>query len=387
MNSSWFALVYLVASGLAFRGNSFSPRPKLSSIYARSSQPYVNVSEPKWSPITIDTYVHVIVHTRPMPEDQVTEKEILQQLDVLNNDFRPYNISFDLKRLQLAPHPFWPDRDIYATDANEMGRSLRLGNFSSLNIYIRRQLSPLFPLMAGVTEQITEWTQISERDMERDGVEITFFSLPGRPPVGRSTGLGKALTHEVGHWLGLQHTFANSDMCIDGDGIEDTPIHKSFSGNCTEPWDSCPNMPGLDPIYNYMNYVVEDCYKEFTPGQVAHMHSVFKKRLLTETTIHRERWEEERHLQTWKSPKIVERCIGTKEWCEQGKEGSVDVCLSRRESTPGTALIPSGSSKKWYNASTNEGCVGSQEWCAKNGYKYISEQYCLSVRTKEEDDW
>lgn len=76
--------------------------------------------------------------------------------------------------------------------------------------------------------------------------------------------------HEVGHWLGLFHTF-NSPKDIEdatgcdgpGDYVDDTPAEAYPVGGdtCPEPGrDTCPGLPGLDPIDNYMTYVAEYVY-------------------------------------------------------------------------------------------------------------------------------
>ncbi len=77
----------------------------------------------------------------------------------------------------------------------------------------------------------------------------------------------RALTHEVGHWINLPHTWGNSNTpalasnCNEDDGVADTPN--------TQGWTSC-NLNGntcgsLDNVENYMDYSY--CSKMFTEGQ------------------------------------------------------------------------------------------------------------------------
>ena len=90
---------------------------------------------------------------------------------------------------------------------------------------------------------------------------------------------GDTLTHEVGHWLELFHTFDGG--CTDnpsyngGDQIEDTPAEASPNFFCPEPGDeprdSCPADPGLDPVNNFMDYSFDSCLFEFTEAQAARM--------------------------------------------------------------------------------------------------------------------
>ncbi|CRK32971.1 hypothetical protein BN1708_016210, partial [Verticillium longisporum] len=95
-------------------------------------------------------------------------------------------------------------------------------------------------------------------------------TVPGGTQAGFN--LGKTGTHEVGHWLGLYHTFQGG--CTgSGDQVSDTPAQASFSSGCPIGRDSCPGQAGLDPIHNYMDYSDDSCYEEFTPGQDARIHS------------------------------------------------------------------------------------------------------------------
>ena len=76
--------------------------------------------------------------------------------------------------------------------------------------------------------------------------------------------------HEVGHSLGLLHTFNyGCGSSQHGDYVDDTPTHAGANWGCAEGTDSCPDDPGLDPVDNLMNYVYStECpMSPFTPGQ------------------------------------------------------------------------------------------------------------------------
>ena len=85
---------------------------------------------------------------------------------------------------------------------------------------------------------------------------------------------GDVATHEVGHYLGLNHTFYNN--CTTGnDGVDDTPAHhEDYLWQCNNNLDSCPTLPGNDPVHNYMTYTSNSCQWEFTPGQKDRMHAM-----------------------------------------------------------------------------------------------------------------
>ncbi|KAI8801376.1 hypothetical protein BJ742DRAFT_779340 [Cladochytrium replicatum] len=123
-----------------------------------------------------------------------------------------------------------------------------------------------------------------------DGVYIKYDRL--HPRIG-------TLVHEVGHWLGLSHTFGDGNddsTCASpeiDDGVYDTPPHPHPSqdhptmqgwqkegscpseNNATIP-DSCPDGVGVDPIFNYMNY--SHCRRKFTPEQLRRMAAVYDLR-------------------------------------------------------------------------------------------------------------
>jgi len=89
--------------------------------------------------------------------------------------------------------------------------------------------------------------------------------------IGESNGnnsSNRTLTHEIGHYLSLNHTWGNSnenniqDNCYDDDGISDTPLTIGTNSSCNLSQQSCGS---LDNVQNYMDYA--SCSKMFTEGQ------------------------------------------------------------------------------------------------------------------------
>jgi hypothetical protein len=115
----------------------------------------------------------------------------------------------------------------------------------------------------------------------KDGVVIDFRFF-GASGYSGFSGAGKALTHEVGHYLGLNHIWggtSSNHVCTDDDGISDTPLQSGPSAdvsgfNCSS--GNPPTSCSVQNMYcNYMDYLNNDaCYSAFTVGQVNVMRKV-----------------------------------------------------------------------------------------------------------------
>lgn len=225
--------------------------------------------------VTVRVAVHVI--TGAGGAGQVTDNQIARQINVLNQAFAgrvnavsPRTLfSFRLVETTRTANNDWynwaypePGAD---PDDLEAKTQLHRGGPETLNLYI-----------ANLGDGLLGYASFpSERAGALDGVVLLNESLPGGTAAPYN--LGDTATHEIGHWLGLYHTF--QDGCVpDGDEVPDTPAQlddSNVSGgnvyNCIANLDTCANRPGRDPVYNFMNYVDDACMNRFTPGQAQRM--------------------------------------------------------------------------------------------------------------------
>ncbi|HNF71446.1 MAG TPA: zinc-dependent metalloprotease, partial [Chitinophagaceae bacterium] len=119
-----------------------------------------------------------------------------------------------------------------------------------------------------------------------DGVVVDYTDVggPAKNPIGYSSGFrGKAMVHEVGHYLGLRHIWGDdAGACPGGtgykdDGINDTPITAENSNfDCNKVKNTCIETTGdlPDMVENYMDYSSESCQNTFTKLQVGAMEYV-----------------------------------------------------------------------------------------------------------------
>ncbi|WP_150245077.1 zinc metalloprotease [Nocardiopsis quinghaiensis] len=133
---------------------------------------------------------------------------------------------------------------------------LRRGGAGTLNIYT----ADLGPGLLGYST----FPQDYEENPDQDGVVVAHDTLPGGDR--EQFNLGHTSTHEIGHWLGLFHTFQNG-CTAPGDYVDDTPYEREAASGCPEGRDTCPEKEGEDPVTNFMNYSDDACMTHFTADQ------------------------------------------------------------------------------------------------------------------------
>lgn len=126
---------------------------------------------------------------------------------------------------------------------------------------------------------------------DTDGVVQLYSAFGSREKYPEGTyvnnyDLGRTVTHEVGHWLGLRHIWGDGGCGVD-DFCGDTPEAAASNGRCPTGKVSCGSV---DMVENYMDYTYDACMNIFTNDQALRMRTVLTKstrrRELLSSTVH-----------------------------------------------------------------------------------------------------
>jgi len=216
---------------------------------------------------TIDVHVHVIRNGTGIANGDVPDSQIANQISVLNAAYAPTGWSFRLASTDRTTNASWYTVTPGTTAETQMKNALRLGSADDLNLYT-----------ANIGQGLLGWATFPQDyagNPKDDGVVVLFSSLPGGSAAPYD--LGDTATHEIGHWMGLYHTFQGgcAKQSTRGDGVADTAAERSAAFGCPANRDTCTSIAGKDPIDNFMDYTDDACMNKFTTGQDSRMDSFF----------------------------------------------------------------------------------------------------------------
>ena len=217
----------------------------------------------------INVYFHVINKGTGISNGDISTTMIDDQIAVLNAAFNRYGYTFNLVATDRTNNPTWYN-GCYGSSETAMKNALHKGSANDLNIYTCNPSN-------GILGYATFPSSYQSAPL-KDGVVLLYSSLPGGNAAPYN--LGDTGTHEVGHWMGLYHTFQGGcarSSTNGGDYISDTPAERSAAYGCPVGRDTCTGsrFPGQDPITNFMDYTDDSCMDSFTAGQDARMDSQY----------------------------------------------------------------------------------------------------------------
>jgi Pregnancy-associated plasma protein-A/Secretion system C-terminal sorting domain len=237
--------------------------------------------------------VPVVFHVLYNSNDQnVSDQQVLSQLKVLNNDYRRLNadtVNTPAAFKGVAADP----RIVFClakVDPNGRYTTGIIHKYTSSNLFLaddemkfsssggddawdsKKYLNIWVCNLFGRT---LGYAVMPGGPAEKDGVVIQYTAFGTIGTAAAPYNKGRTTTHEIGHWLGLRHTWGDAD-CGD-DSIADTPPQETYSTGC-------PSFPHLstcsinfygDMFMNYMDFTDDACMNMFTQDQKKEMRGLF----------------------------------------------------------------------------------------------------------------
>ena len=241
--------------------------------------------------ITIPVVVHVVWNTTA---ENIPDSRVLEQIEILNNDYRRTNIdaintpnvwqgiaadceiefclatadpngnpTTGIDRVQTTETSFGMSGDPVMSAASGGANPWDQDNY--LNIWVCDLGSGLL----GYASPPSGWPN------PNDGVVIgyKYFGLSGSN--GGAYRYGRTATHEVGHWLNLDHVWGGGWGSCGDDNVSDTPTQEQENYSCPgyphNPNSCSTTNPDGDMFMNYMDYTNDACMNLFTNGQKTRM--------------------------------------------------------------------------------------------------------------------
>lgn len=246
---------------------------------------------------TIPIVVHVL-HNGTSDVTNISDAQILSQIDVLNKDFKRLNTDVVNTPVEFSPVAGSIDIDFVLAKRDPEGLATTgiirtqaakaqytmadQSEFKALSYWPAEDYLNIWVINFGtsdigfaqfpVTNNLSGLDLASE-DRLTDGIVVDYRAFgtsdAGTFPLLPNYSKGRTATHEIGHFLGLRHIWGDMSSCADNDFVSDTPGQ-------TGPTSLCPTHPQAACLankmfMNYMDYTNDACMNLFTVGQVNRM--------------------------------------------------------------------------------------------------------------------
>lgn len=231
------------------------------------------------TPFAVNVVFHLITNTSGT-QGFVPDNLVYEQMDVINEDFQAIfgsngqngndaSIVFQLATVDPGGSPTTGiTRHANTTWFNDGGsyyNSIAWDTNEYVNVYSN--------LASGSLGYVPNLPQGGIVGSNADRVVVLWSTVGADAPFGPPYHLGRTLTHELGHYFGLHHTFSGGCASVancynNGDRICDTNPEASPTGGCPGSRITC-SLPA--PFDNYMDYSDDICMEQFTVEQVRRM--------------------------------------------------------------------------------------------------------------------
>ena len=204
------------------------------------------------------------IHIMSGNDGKITEQQRVEQIQVLNDAYRSHGIEFINEEVDEIVKTDWFNMGHESFAERLAKQALGKEPERYLNFYTSQ-------LQGGLLGWATFPFEFAG-DPEMDGVVVLHSALPGGSSAPYN--LGKTAVHEVGHWLGLYHTFEPRGTCdAIGDHVNDTVAHRDADYGTPEFGPAYTSCDGTSPspVKNFMNYTDDAWMDHFTEGQAQRM--------------------------------------------------------------------------------------------------------------------